>query len=421
MLQPTSHRSRALAAAVITLILFAAVGRAEAQLVGSGGTVGTGGTTGTGGSGGSVLTTSDLFVGVEETPPVALTTFEESRFFNKARCDCSAPVFLTMSLLPSGVAKRNQITQQTGSVYTFLGPGCNSLTPLQVGNCVAVPGGTVPMLTFLNKGRLDIPTDARFLSSYLTLSSVLDAGIAVNSCEVAANVQQFNQTVNFLFDYDGDGNIDLPISLTILIDLTPPPAPMGVTVQGGDQALVMNWDLIDTSVVPDLLGYQILCSRADQYQVFKGDLNDAGETSGAPFGPAFQTCPATLQAAEAAGTDSIAALDPRFVCSGLLSAQATSARIEVLQNEITYAAAVVAVDNSGNASAPVIQFGKPIKTLSFYDVYRNEPPSGGAAGGFCSLSTTRPRARTTAGALGLFALGAVGLGLSRRRRGRKRK
>ncbi len=417
MVQPTPSRFQAVAAAFALLIVIGAAGRAEAQ-VGSGGTFGTGGTTGTGGSGGSPLTTSDLFVGVEETPPVALTVFEQSRFFNRAKCDCSAPIFLTMSLLPSGVAKRTQITQQTGSVYTVLGSGCTTLFFNNVANCLQVPGGTLPMLTFLNKGRLDIPTDARFLSNNLINSSVFDAGVSLNSCE-GGSVQQFNQTVNFLFDYDGDGNIDFYTTLTLLIDLTPPPAPMNVKIQGGDQALVLSWDLIDTSVVPDLLGYQVLCSRADQYQVFTGDINDAGGTNNAPFGPAFQTCPPTRAAAEDAGVNALTALDPRYVCSGLLSAQTTSTRVEVLQNEITYAAAVVAVDNSGNASAPLVQFGTPIKTLSFYDVYRNEPPSGGAAGGFCSLSTARPRARTTAGALGLFTLGAVGLAVARRRRRQK--
>jgi hypothetical protein len=420
MFQRTPSRSAIIGAAVAGLIVISAAGRAEAQLVGSGGTLGSGGTTGTGGSTGSVLSTSDLFLGVEETPPVALTTFEESRFFNKARCDCSAPVFLTMSLLPSGVAKRNQITQQTGSVYTILGPGCTTLIANQIGNCVPVPGGTVPMLTFLNKGRLDIQTDVRFLSSFLTGSSLFDGGVSINNCEVN-NVSQFNQSVNFLFDYDGDGTIDLSTTLTLLIDLTPPPAPMNVTVRGGDEALVLNWDLIDTSVVPDLLGYQILCSRADKYQVFNGTNNDAGGTNGAPFGPAFQTCPDTRIAQENAGVSAIDARDPAFVCSGLLSAQATSARVEILQNDITYATAVVAVDNSGNASVPMVQYGTPIKTLSFYDVYRNQPPPGGAAGGFCSLSTARPRARTTAGALGLFALGAVGLGFARRRRRGARK
>ena len=55
---------------------------------------------------------------------------------------------------------------------------------------------------------------------------------------------------------------------------------------------------------------------------------------------------------------------------------ATSDRVEILQNDITYAAAVVAIDASGNPSEPVIGFGTPVKTLSFYDVYRDQTPQG---------------------------------------------
>ncbi len=100
--------------------------------------------------------------------------------------------------------------------------------------------------------------------------------------------------------------------------------------------------------------------------------------------------------------------------------------MEVLQNDITYAAAVVAIDNSGNPSEPIVNYGAPIKTLSFYDVYRNQTPQGGATGGFCALSTARPGGKTTAGALALFALVALGAVLARaaetsvRRRARAR-
>jgi hypothetical protein len=225
------------------------------------------------------------------------------------------------------------------------------------------------------------------------------------------------QTVNVLFDFNGDGTAELSLSTSLLIDLSPPPPPMGVTVQGGNEALVFNWKSIDTALVPDLQGYQILCSRADQYQVFNGKDNDAGGTNGAPFGPAFQTCPATLAASAAAGVHGLEALDPAFVCSGLLSPQTTSARVEILQNDITYAAAVVAIDNSGNASEPIVNYGTPIKTLSFYDVYRNQTPQGGATGGFCALPTARPGLASTLGGLALAALGALGLAIGRRRRG----
>ena len=184
-------------------------------------------------------------------------------------------------------------------------------------------------------------------------------------------------------------------------------------IQGGNEALVINWNAIDTAVVPQLQGYQILCSRADQYQVFNIGLAPDGGlgTSGGPFSAGFLTCPKTRTGMGVEG------LDPTFVCSGLLTAQTTSTRVEILQNDITYAAAVVAVDNSGNPSEPLVHFGTPIKTLSFYDVYRDQTPQGQATGGFCALPTARPRLKATLATIGLFALGALGLAIARRRRG----
>ena len=408
MLHRTSPRAFVVSAALAGLIVIAAAGRAEAQ-VGTGGTFGTGGTTGTGGSGTSVLQASDFFVGVEETPPVALSIFDQSRFFNKARCDCSEPVYILVSLLQTGVAKRSQITSQAGTVQVILGPGCAGIINQQIGNCLPLKGGTEEVLTFLSMGKFLIPTDARTLSTFLNTSTAFDAGVSIGSCQ--ATLAQFTQTVNILFDFDGDGVVDLPLTLSLLIDLNPPPPPMPVTIQGGNEALVLNWPSLDTSIVTDLQGYQVLCSRADQYQVFKELPNDGGGTGSGPYGAAFQTCPAARTGTGVEG------LDPTFVCSGLLSAQATSARIEILQNDITYAAAVVAVDNSGNASEPLVGFGTPVKTLSFYDVYRDQTPQGSATGGFCALPTARPGVKTTAAALALFALGALGLAISRRRKG----
>ncbi len=400
-----------LATIVASGLLTATGGRAEAQLLGTGGTTvttGTGGSTGT-----SVLQASDFIVAVSQTPPVVLSTFEEARFFNKAACDCSEPINIFISLLASGVAKRSQITEQTGNVQIILGPGCSSIQNIPIGNCVPLPNGTEPVVTFLSQGQFIVPTNARFLSSYLNGSQLIDGGVSVNACETGAGIGQFMQNVNVNFDFNGDGVVDLSLPLTLLIDLSPPPAPLGVTVQGGNEALVFNWKSIDTSVVPDLQGYQILCSRADMYQVFNETASPDGGfgTGSGPFGAAFFTCPKTRTGTGVEG------LDPLFVCSGLLSPQTTSARVEILQNDITYAAAVVAVDNSGNPSEPLVNYGTPVKTLSFYDVYRNQTPQGGATGGFCALPTARPRLATTLGALGLCAFGALGLAIARRRRG----
>jgi hypothetical protein len=375
--------------------------------------VGTGGTSfltgSTGGTGGTTFASGDIFVGIQQEAGVNLSDFDVARFFNKAHCDCTTPVYVFIALQPSGIAKRSTISATTGTVSVVLGPGCNSLIGQQVGNCV--PIATEPALTFLNQATYTVTTDARTLSNYLAPTTAVDASTTTNGC--TSGIGTFTQTLNVLFDFDGDGYVDLAVTDSVVVDLTPPPQPTGVTIQGGDEALVMNWTAIDTSLVPDLLGYQILCSRADQYQVFKETGTDGGATG--PFGAGFLTCPATQVGTGVEGSD------PTFICSPLLSAESTSFRVKILQNDITYAASVVAIDNSGNASPTNVGYGTPIKTLSFYDVYRNGNPGdeGSASGGFCALVTSRPRLTSTLGVLAAFGLGAVGLALARRRRGRR--
>jgi hypothetical protein len=417
MLDRTSLKSRslAIAAAVVALVVLAASGRAEAQV----GTGGTGIGTGTGGSGGTAFAATDFFTTIQRqtTPPASLTTFELSRFFNKAACDCSTPVNIFIALLSSGIAKRTTAGITSGTVYIVLGNGCTSFFANSVVGCLTV--ASEPVLTFLNQASYTVPTDARTLSTYFNATGVpVDGGTATpggpNGTAAACTSplgQAFTTTVNFNFDF-GSGQINLSVPLLVNIDLTPPPAPAGFKIQGGDEALVLNWQSVDQAITTDLLGYQILCSRADQYQVFNELPNDAGGTGSGPFEAAFQTCPATRS-----GTG-IEGLDPTFVCSGLLSAQATSDRVEILQNDITYAAAVVAIDNSGNPSEPVTGFGKPVRTLSFYDVYRDQTPQGQATGGFCAISTARPAAKTTA-AVSLLAVAAIGAVIARRRRRRR--
>ena len=419
----TSLKSLAIAASVAGLIVIATAGRAAAQ-VGTGGTLGITGTGGTTGS--SAFAAGDFFLTIQQqtTPPASLTTFELSRFFNKAACDCSTPVNIFIALLSSGIAKRATAGITSGQLYIVLGNGCSSFisSAQAVGGCQLIANESV--LTFLNQASYTVPTNAQLLSTYFNAGGVpVDASTSSTGTPTTGTAaactspigQAFTTTVNFNFDF-GSGGIDLSVPMTLNIDLVPPPAPAGVKVQGGEEALVINWQSVDQAITTDLLGYQILCSRADQYQVFNEAFADDGGTSTGAFGAAFQTCPTTRLTGGIDG--GVESLNPKFVCSGLLSAQATSDRVEILQNGITYAAAVVAIDNSGNASEPMVNFGTPLKTLSFYDVYRDQTPQGQATGGFCAISTAAPRAKTTA-ALSLLAVTAIGLVITRRRRRRR--
>jgi hypothetical protein len=420
MMFRTWLKSRIFAASVVAALALFSSARAQAQFLGTGGT---GITTGAAGSTGTTGTFSstDFFVGVQQTPGVNLSAFDVARFFNQARCNCSAPVDLFIALQPTSVAKRTTVTNVQGNISVILGNGCTSPINEGIVNCVLL--AQEPTLTFLNDASYTIHTDARSVSTFLNPTlGTFDAGTSVDASAVLGTstgacsaTGQFDQTINVLVDFNGDNEPDVTISSSLLIDLSPPPQPTNVTIAGGDEALIMKWTAVDTSLTTDLLGYQILCSRADQYQVFKESGTDGGATG--PFNAGFQVCPST-QAAMGTGVEGS---DPTFVCSPLLSAVATSYRVEILQNDITYAAAVVAVDNSGNASAPIVNFGTPIKTLSFYEVYRNGNPqdAGGASGGFCALATSRPRLTSTLGSLLALGLGAFGVIRSRRRRGRR--
>jgi hypothetical protein len=424
----TSLKSLAIAtaitAAAVFLVVVATPGRAEAQ-VGTGGILGT---VGTGGSGGTAFAAGDFFTSIQQQsdPPVSLTTFELSRFFNKANCDCSTPVNVFIALLSSGVAKRQTAGITTGTVSIVLGTGCNNVQNLQTGtftgSCLQI--ASEPVLTFLSQAQYTVATDARTLSTFINQTgAIFDGGTNSGTGTGTATActspigQSFTQTINFNFDF-GSGGIDLSVPFSMLIDVVPPPPPAAVRIQGGDEALVMNWTAVDQALVPDLLGYQILCSRADQYQVFNETPTNDGGTSTGSFGSAFQVCP-KIRAAMGGLDAGIENLNPLYVCSPQLSAQATSDRVEILQNDITYAAAVVAIDSSGNPSEPVIGYGKPVKTLSFYDVYRDQTPQGQATGGFCAISTGRSGAKTTAAGLSLLAVTAIGVVITRRRRRRR--
>jgi len=219
----------------------------------------------------------------------------------------------------------------------------------------------------------------------------------------------FAQTIYAFIDTDADGAPDVTSTRAVLIDLTPPPAPDsdGISLEGGNEGLTMRWPKVDTTLYPDLRGYQILCNRGGALQVFK-------EGS---FDPFYQSCPASV----AAGGGGVTGLDPLFVCSPLLSPSTTSHRIKILQNDIVYGAAVVAIDESGNASTPDVFYAAPGATENFYDKYRapGTDVPGGADGGLCNVAPAAS-SRLAGTTTGFIVAGAALLARRRRRRVRHR-
>jgi hypothetical protein len=390
--------------------VLAAAGFFAASLAAASAWAQTGGTTGTNSS----FTADDFFIGVQHPEGANLSDLAVSRFFNKARCDCDEPATIYVTLVASGFAKRPTAIK-TGTIEFWVGTGCdNTLT--RGSFCKLLDNPTWSQ--FLTAGHWALQTTARIISTYTNsgVGTTDDAGVTTTgnitfppdgTVDCTAPVETFNQSIWVLVSTTTVGVYDIKVTRSVPIRLQPPPAPGGTTVDGGNQGLIMSWTKLDTSIYQNVLGYQILCNRAGSLPVFAPGTFAAG----------FQSCPA-----KATG-EGVVALDPAFICSPLLTASASTYRVGILQNDISYSVAVVTVDTSGNASIPDLFYGTPIKTKSFYDVYRDGNTGttggrdlpGGANGGFCNLAPDGATPRWAATAL---AAAALAIAARRRRRGR---
>jgi hypothetical protein len=422
------RRFSILAGVLGALICAATPARAQSTL-GTAGAIGT--TTPT------TLVAADFFIGVQSTPGTNLNSFQLPRFFNQQNCNCDTPIYIYVTLEQSGFAKRSGLVQgNAGKFQIWAGPSLCDQPIYQGGRCTKLL--EMPFTTFLADGHVTTPAvSSRVVSTDTTsLETVTDAGV-IGTTTTASGAPTpnptctdatgtFQQTIWALVDIDGDGVYDVSPSpvTTVQVDLAPPPAPTNVVVRPGDEAVTLTWTPDDYSTNIDLQGYQVLCQRAGGLQVFPTNT----------FGAYYETCPKTRT-----GTG-IVSLDPAFACSPLLTSTASSYRVKILQNNITYAAAVVAIDNSGNASPPVLigpdyqggSFEMPLKTDSFYDVYRNgensnagpvTPAPGAASGGLCAIANDDvPRGghkKTRLGVgIGVSVLLAASLARARRRRRR---
>lgn len=408
------HRARALAVIAVTAGFSLAAGTARAQL-------GTGGTPGT--TAGATLGDGDFFIGVQSTPNVNLTDYNLITYFNQANCQCDRTTYVFAALSAAGSAKRNYITTG-GSVQVWIGTGCDTSTPsLRPTQCDLI--GESLLTDFAASGGKSFTTTAKVLSRPhgTGLGTIVgaDGGViggntTVNGDPCVQTQALTSQTIFLLVDQTGAGTFTLGTSRTFPFDLTPPPAPASLSVAGGNEALVVSWPTVSSTLDSSgILGYQILCQRAEQFQVFAdGDYKPSFES-------ATTNCPGTFP-----GGGTVDSLDPRFVCSDLLSPAATSARIKILQNKIVYRVAVVAIDKHKNpSSAGVRAYGAPQASDDFYNIYRNDNPSmpnqttqpGSDTGGYCAvLPRSSGRGWMAFPALGVAAAAAMLAARRRRRR-----
>jgi hypothetical protein len=335
-------------------------------------------------------------------------------FFNRARCQCDAPVRVQVRLTQAGRQK--------------VGPGARAEFRMKAGDQTCVCTGA--NCANLNCADIGAPRDLATLASGpiafdTTVRELFRAGRTSDSSVGPCNRDEMQNLWLWMDSDDAGADTELTdVSFPIRLDGTPPAAPTGLRVSPGNEALEVSWDSLP--YLDDLQGYIVFCSRGGDLPVF---------TRGT-FTPLY-TAPITLcpDMPQSALTDTsdvaydtvsegtrgpaplgIATLNPDYVCSDIITSGGGPKRIYQLQNGIPYAVGIVSVDKRGNASAiEEVVLQAPIPTRDFYKSYREA--GGDAEGGFCSVA--RP-GRGSPGMALAFALTIFGpllvLGLRRARR-----
>jgi hypothetical protein len=391
----------------------------------------------TGGTGGivtvSALTKADFTIYLQyelsKDNWVQMNTTEQSFYFNRARCECiddqtdytgyfriaiqpaqttadKIRQLLNQNMVGSGVARlyvgsnvANCLTPSPATAATFPSFCLNLLNPNDPNT--GIDGG---MATFGGTSRVwyspPIPVAWLFNASQYPVCS----GSACNdtsSCTSASSTV----TIYFWAQTSSQQTPDMPDS-TLNVNLVGQSSfvPDNVSVEPGNEALTVSWGWpggISPAGNASFLGVQIFCVRGENYAVKPG-----------AYSPAYMTAASTCKDVAPPASTGIDALDPDYLCSGLLPPTSNSFRITGLQNGIPYGVGVAAIDKYKNASViTYLKYDSPIPTVDFYTEYKNL--GGAAQGGYCAVATSG----RAPGLLAVAGLVVVGLWWWRRRKG----
>ncbi len=368
---------------------------------------------------------------------VYMTDLEKQTMLNQAHCLCETPVRVRVEMVSESRSKLGNLS--TGSMRLLIGLN-NCLASGETDrNAAACYGDAYHPDTRLYSNNLGQLSKAGYWEVDLTTRDLFtrdkDATGTEADCtrSVTQNLWFWINTTGGSIPELNDGAGGGSVSLALTLDGTPPPAPTGLEVKGGNEALEISWAAADTTS-SDLAGYLLFCTRTDSLQVFSKSFYDdqyftrqttcGTDTTTSALTDSTSWADSTSQVssvespAVAVGAPApIAALDKAYMCSGLISAQTTSFRLATLQNGVPYTVGLAAVDTLGNASVIDTAYVQtPIPTRDFYREYRDA--GGQAKGGYCTLAGRRVRPSG-------LVLGALGLGtawlLRRRLRRRTRR
>jgi len=349
---------------------------------------------------------------------VDLSNTDAAIYFNQARCECGTKVRILVTMASASRSKLTSLTTAGTGARLYVGDNCSQLNASAT--APQCPNGLLAEI----KGLSTFASDGSWAA--VTTVDKLFTGVGKTCTDT------LNTAIWLWINTTGSTAPDSGVApfIGISLDGTPPPAPSGVVVESGNDALEVSWFTEGTDN-PDLAGYLVFCTQGDGLQVFNPSFYNnqyftsqtlcAADTPATPTAGLITSAAGNTTAVEIEAPASFQNLDPAYLCSGLLHPSQFSVRLGALQGGVPYTVGVAAVDNSGNASP--IQSGfvqVPDATAGATGGFAQTPDAtAGIAGGLGRAGCACHIAGVDRGAVAWVAMLALAVASQLRRRGKR--
>ena len=314
-------------------------------------------------------------------------------YFNLAHCECSRQM---PGLASSTVSYELSITNTTNTnrpAEWYVGNSCNDDVQRPT-MCRTLPAAEAEPI-----GDIDSLVTPTFYT--VNVSSMIN-GITVAPTECRQD--EGNANIWVAVDTDANATPDFfsqrPMDLGKFqevsgFDTRPPPLPTDFDAVGGEKSITISWE-IPTDRATDLYYYQALCMDADTQAPGTDSPNEpkyqtTSTVCGLPNNVTLQSAaPQTTSEMDtdvAAPPQAFVDLDKAFICGDQISGTATSLDIDGLENGKRYIIALLALDQSGNATG--VYFTRTVTPQPATDFWEDLHGRGSEVeGGFCLLAET---------------------------------
>jgi hypothetical protein len=293
------------------------------------------------------VATSDFTITLQREDASTLSTTDAKIYLDQARCECSTNIRILVTMASASRSKLTSLATTGTGARLYVGDNCSQLNASAT--APQCPNGLLAEL----KGLSTFASDGSWAA--VTTVDKLFTGVGKTCTDT------LNTAIWLWINTTGSTAPDSGVApfIGISLDGTPPPAPSGVVVESGNDALEVSWFTEGTDN-PDLAGYLVFCTQGDGLQVFNPSFYNnqyftsqtlcAADTPATPTAGLITSAAGNTTAVEIEAPASFQNLDPAYLCSGLLHPSQFSVRLGALQGGVPYTVGVAAVDNSGNAS-----------------------------------------------------------------------